>query len=92
MNYEGFEVYLRQSGLRTEHEIREVISRISWVETTLDVSLDQLAQDEETMHAFKSRLLEVIGSEEKTETFYHALWSYYEFKRGLPEGSRPSVL
>jgi hypothetical protein len=91
MNYEGFEDYLRQSGLRTENEIREVISRISWVETTLEVSLDQLAQDEETMRSFKSRLLEVIGSEEKTEAFYHALWSYYEFQRGLPDGSTPAV-
>jgi len=82
MNFEGFEVYLRKRGLCTDHEIREKVSRVSWVETTLNISLDQLAENEEAMKRFKVELLEVIGSEEKTEDFYQALWAYYEFLHG----------
>ncbi len=83
MNFEGFEMYLRQQGLCNRHEIREKISRICWVETTLNVSMDQLAGDEEALKRFKDELMEVIGSEEKTEDFYQALWTYYTFLHGM---------
>ncbi|MEN1759107.1 hypothetical protein [Anoxynatronum sibiricum] len=83
MNFEGFEQYLRQQGICTEHEIREVIARISWVETTLNISLDDLTKNEAELLAFRGTLLEIIGSEEKTEDFFRALRSYYDFHQGL---------
>ena len=79
MNHEGFEVYLRNIGLETELEIREVISRASWVETTMDISLDRMQKSEIEDQKFKESLLELIGSPEKTEAFYQALCSYMDY-------------
>ncbi len=87
MNLEGFGIYLHQQGLCTDREIREKICRISWIETTLNISIDQLAEDADAMKRFKDELREVIRSEEKTEDFYQALWEYYEFLHGLSEGT-----
>lgn len=85
MNLEKFEMYLHQQGYCTEREIKEKICRISWVETTLNISIDQLAVDADAMKRFKDELKEVIRSEEKTEDFYQALWAYYEFLNGPSE-------
>lgn len=79
MNHEGFGVYLKDIGLETELEIREVISRADWVETTMDISLDKMQRSQLEDQNFKDSLLELIGSPEKTEAFYNALCSYMEF-------------
>ncbi len=79
MNHEGFQVYLKDLGLETELEIREVISRASWVETTMDISLDRMQISDLEDQKFKESLSELIGSPEKTEAFYNALRSYMDF-------------
>lgn len=83
MNVEGFQEYLRHQGICTEHEIREIIARISWVETTLNVSLDQLTQQKTDLMDFRNTLLDTIGSEEKTEDFFKALRTYLDFHQSL---------
>ena len=85
MNLKEFEEHLRQSGDFSDHEIRELLSRASWVETTLNISLDDLVVEEASMVAFRERLLEAIGHEEKTDDFYRALWAYYEFQNRKKE-------
>ncbi|RQD67423.1 MAG: hypothetical protein D5S00_10735 [Tindallia sp. MSAO_Bac2] len=79
MNHAGFELYLKNLGMETEHEIREVISRASWVETTMDISLDRMAITDIENQEFKDSLFELIGSPEKTDDFYKALCSYMDF-------------
>jgi hypothetical protein len=79
VNFEGFETYLHDHGISTDHEIREIISRVSWVETTLNISLDQMAGDKQAIGDLKTTLHDLIGNEEKAAVFYQAVWSYYEF-------------
>ncbi len=79
MKFEGFENYLHSKGVVTEHEIHKIISRVSWIETTMNISLDQLVEDEKAVQDLRESLLEIIGSEEKTDDFYQAVLTYYEY-------------
>lgn len=79
MNHEGFEVYLKDLGLETEHEVREVISRARWVETTMNISLDKMQMSDIEDENFKNNLGELVGSPHKTDLFYRALCAYMEF-------------
>jgi hypothetical protein len=88
MNFEGFENYLHQKGVVTELEVREIISRVSWIETTMNISLDQLVEEKKTVEDFREPLLEIIGSKEKTDDFYQAVLAYYEYYHSLEENNK----
>lgn len=76
MNIEVFESYLKKDKVMTDHEAREVISRISWVETTLNISLDKMLSDGEDLTDMEATLIDVVGSEEKAALFYDAVCLY----------------
>lgn len=76
MNIEAFEAYLKKDQGMTDHEAREVISRISWIETTLNVSLDKMLSDGENLSSMEATLLDVVGAEEKAALFYDAICLY----------------
>lgn len=76
MNMEAFESYLKKDKGMTDHEAREVISRISWIETTLNVSLDKMLSDGEDLNTMEATLLDVVGAEEKASLFYDAICLY----------------
>ena len=82
MNFEGFELYLKDLGLETEDEVREVISKACWVETTMDISLDRMLMEDIQQQDFKEKLAELVGSEEKTSQFFEALVAYLQFCKG----------
>lgn len=76
MNIDAFESYLKKDKGMTDHEVREIISRISWIETTLNISLDKMLSDGEDLADMKETLVDVVGAEEKATLFYEAICLY----------------
>ena len=81
MKMEAFESYLKKDQGMTDHEAREVISRISWIETTLNVSLDKMLSDGEDLNTMEATLLDVVGAEEKAALFYGAICLYQAYSK-----------
>lgn len=79
MNYESFELYLKKEKFMTEHEARKVISRISWVETTLNVSLEKMLNDGDDLNEIRETIMAVVRAEDKARLFYDSICLYQKF-------------
>jgi hypothetical protein len=79
MNIEAFESYLKKDKHMTDHETREIISRISWVETTLNISLQKMFNDGEDLDDIKATIKDVVVAEDKVKLFFEAIWLYQTF-------------
>ena len=81
MNYDAFELYLKKEKRMTDHEAREVISRISWVETTLNVSLEKMLNDGDDLVEMKETIMDVVRAEDKASLFYDSICLYKGFSK-----------
>ncbi len=81
MNTEAFESYLKKEKLMTDHEAREVISRIRWIETTFNISLDKMFNEGEDLDEIKITIMDVVVAEDKANLFYEAICLYQTFSK-----------
>ncbi len=81
MNIEAFELYLKKDKQMTHHEAREVISRISWVETTLNISLEKKFSEGEDLDDLNAKIMDIVIAEDKANLFYEAIYLYQSFTK-----------
>lgn len=81
MNIEAFDAYLKIEKRLTDHESREVVSRISWIETTLNISLEKMCNDGEDLDELKSTIKDVVIAEDKATLFCEAICLYQSFSK-----------
>jgi len=79
MNIEAFESYLKKDKRMTDHEAREVISRISWIETTFNISLEKKFNEGVDLNSIYATIMDVVVAEDKANLFYEAIYSYQTF-------------
>lgn len=81
MNIVAFESYLKKDKRMTYHEAREVISRIRWVETTLNISLEKMFREGEDLNDVNAKIMDVVIAEDKAKLFYEAIYLYQSFSK-----------
>ena len=75
----AFIQYMKENGSWSENEMKALISRIGWIETTLNVSMDSLLQEKDGLKMVNQKLEEVMGAGEKLTDFQEALQVYHDY-------------
>lgn len=79
MTRESFELHLRETDFMLEHETRKIISRINWIETTLNVNVEKMMESVDGWESLQRTLDELVVNEVKRSLFFNALEKYRVF-------------